>query len=193
MRDVSIIGIGQTIVGEHWDKSLRELGYYALAAALKDAKLARVDALYVGNAHSGALSNQENVGAMIADFAGLRGVEALKIEAAGASAAAAMRLGYIAVAGGLCDFVACVGVEKMTDQQPSTQESALAMSADGYDNSKRMRPGFTTATQNSGLPLPEPMRVSAGFFVTGLSGNTLIQTLPPRLMWRVMAIRAASI
>src|ERR1700761_4009808 len=37
------------------------------------------------------------------------------------------------------------------------------------------------------------MRVSAGFWVTGLSGKTLIQTLPPRLMWRVMAIRAASI
>src|SRR6185436_16664245 len=33
----------------------------------------------------------------------------------------------------------------------------------------------------------------AGFGVTGLSGKTLIQTFPPRLMWRVMAIRAASI
>jgi hypothetical protein len=37
------------------------------------------------------------------------------------------------------------------------------------------------------------MRVSAGFCVMGLSGKMLIQTLPPRLMWRVMAIRAASI
>src|ERR671916_542659 len=55
------------------------------------------------------------------------------------------------------------------------------------------RPGLTTATHFSGLPLPEPMRVSAGFCVTGLSGETLIHTLPPRLMWRVMAMRAASI
>src|ERR1700716_3618029 len=60
-------------------------------------------------------------------------------------------------------------------------------------SSNMIRPGFTTATQRSGLPLPEPMRVSAGFSVTGLSGKMLIQTLPPRLMWRVMAIRAASI
>src|SRR6516162_3497858 len=60
-------------------------------------------------------------------------------------------------------------------------------------SSKSTRPGCTTATQNSGLPLPEPMRVSAGFWVTGLSGKTRIQTLPPRLTWRVMAIRAASI
>ena len=55
------------------------------------------------------------------------------------------------------------------------------------------RPGLTTATQPSGEPLPEPMRVSAGFLVKGLSGKTLIQTLPPRLILRVMAIRAASI
>ena len=29
--------------------------------------------------------------------------------------------------------------------------------------SNNSRPGFTTATQYSGLPFPEPMRVSAGF------------------------------
>src|SRR5215218_7840832 len=55
------------------------------------------------------------------------------------------------------------------------------------------RPGLTTATQPSGLPLPEPMRVSAGFLVKGLSGKTFIQTFPPRLILRVIAIRAASI
>src|SRR6516165_12289945 len=60
-------------------------------------------------------------------------------------------------------------------------------------SSKSTRPGWTTATHSSGLPLPEPMRVSAGFWVTGLSGKTRIHTLPPRLTWRVMAIRAASI
>src|SRR5580692_1552391 len=60
-------------------------------------------------------------------------------------------------------------------------------------NSNRIRPGLTTATQCSGLPLPEPMRVSAGFWVTGRSGKTRIHTFPPRFTWRVMAIRAASI
>src|SRR5438477_421345 len=37
------------------------------------------------------------------------------------------------------------------------------------------------------------MRTSAGFFDTGLSGKMRIQMRPPRLMWRVMARRAASI
>src|SRR5207253_6279545 len=72
----------------------------------------------------------------------------------------------------------------------------IASRASGSDtpaSSNMTRPGLTTATQPSGEPLPEPMRVSAGFLVTGLSGNTLIQTLPPRLILRVIATRAASI
>src|SRR4029453_6919041 len=53
--------------------------------------------------------------------------------------------------------------------------------------------GFTFDTHHSGEPLPEPIRVSAGFLVIARSGKIVIQTLPPRLMWRVIAIRAASI
>src|SRR2546425_7018896 len=59
--------------------------------------------------------------------------------------------------------------------------------------SYRIRPGLTTATHPSGAPLPLPMRVSAGFLVYGLSGNTRIHILPPRLIERVIATRAASI
>src|SRR5713101_6359958 len=59
--------------------------------------------------------------------------------------------------------------------------------------SNSTRPGRMTATHCSGAPFPFPMRVSCGFLVIGLSGNTRTQILPPRLMKRVMATRAASI
>src|SRR6185312_3212775 len=71
--------------------------------------------------------------------------------------------------------------------------ASLAVSRSTPSISNRMRPGLTLATQNSGAPLPEPMRTSAGFLETGTSGKMRIQTRPARFMWRVMARRAASI
>jgi acetyl-CoA C-acetyltransferase len=130
MRDVSIIGIGQTKVGEHWGISVRHLALEAILGALKDAGVDKVDMLLVGNMLSGELAAQEHLGALVADFAGLRGVEAFKIEAACGSGAAAVRLGYIAVAGGMADVVLVVGVEKMTDRKGEETTAALAMAAD---------------------------------------------------------------
>ncbi len=131
MRDVAIIGVGQTKVGEHWDISLRHLALKALQAAMADAGVTRVDALYVGNMLSGELTGQEHVGALVADFAGLRGIEAFKIEAACGSGAAALRIGYLAVASEMTDIVIVVGVEKMTDVLGPDATTALAMAADG--------------------------------------------------------------
>ena len=130
MRDVTIIGIGQTKVGEHWDIGLRHLALEPLQAAMADAGVDRVDALYVGNMLSGELAGQEHLGALVADFAGLRGIEAVKVEAACGSGAAALRIGYVAVAGGLADVVLVVGVEKMTDTLGPGATTALAMAAD---------------------------------------------------------------
>ncbi len=130
MREVAVIGVGQTEVGEHWGVSLRHLALEAVQAAMADAGVVRADALYVGNMLSGELEGQEHLGALVADFAGLRGVEAFKIEAACGSGAAAVRMGYVAVAGGLADLVIVVGVEKMTDTLGPDTTAALAMAAD---------------------------------------------------------------
>lgn len=131
MRNVSIIGVGQTPVREHWDKSLRELAVEALLAALTDAHREQVDAIYVGNMLSGELAGQEHLGALIADEVGLRGVEALKVEAACGAGGAAVRTGYLAVASGQFETVAVVGVEKMTDLWNGAVTAGLAMAADG--------------------------------------------------------------
>ena len=130
MRDVSIIGIGQTPVGEHWQRSLRHLAYDAVAAAMKDAGIEAASAMYVGNMMSGETSGQSHLGALIADFCGLRGIEAVRVEAACGSGAAALRVGAMAVASGLHDLVICVGVEKMTDDVGGRLTSALAQAAD---------------------------------------------------------------
>src|SRR5258706_12143322 len=134
MRDVAIIGIGQTAVGEHWDRSIRDLAAEAIAKARADAGVERADALYVGNMASGALCGQENLGTLVGDAAGLLPIEAVKIEAACASGGAAVRAAWLAVAGGAHDYVIAVGVEKMTDLPTDGVTSALATAGDaGYE------------------------------------------------------------
>lgn len=67
MREVAIIGIGQTKVDEHWDKSLRDLAGEAALAALADSGVHQVEAVYVGNMMSGSANRQQHLGAYIAD------------------------------------------------------------------------------------------------------------------------------
>lgn len=130
MRDVSIIGFGQTPVGEHWELSLRHLAAQAVLAAMQDAGIERADALYVGNMIASETSGQHHLGALVADFVGLRGIEAFRVEAACASGAAALRAGYLAVASGAADLVIVVGLEKMTDAIGNSIATALAEAAD---------------------------------------------------------------
>jgi len=133
MRDVSIIGIGQTKVGEHWTTSLRHLALEAIQSAVADARVndaRQIDALYVGNMMAGALSYQQHLGALIADFAGLRGIEALTVEAADASGGAAVRQAVLAVSSGAVELALVVGVEKMTDMVGSAAITAQTMAAD---------------------------------------------------------------
>ena len=130
MTDVVIAGIGQTVVGEHWEIGLRELAYAALQDAVRDSGGLKPQSLFVGNMLAPTLSNQAHVGALLVDYAGLTGIEAVTIEAAGASGGAALRQGYLAVASGMVDVALVVGVEKFTDKVGAGVEEALATASD---------------------------------------------------------------
>ena len=129
MQEVAIIGIGQVPVGEHWDKRLVELAGDAIFAALEDAELTQVEALYVGNMMAGQLDKQSHLGALISDWIGMRGIEAMTVEAACGSGALALRTAMMAVGSGIVTSALAVGVEKMTDTSPLETTSALATAA----------------------------------------------------------------
>lgn len=130
MRKVAILGIGQIKVDEHWDKSLREIGGEAAFLAMQDAGVDKVDALYVGNMLSPMVSGQNQLGTFFGDWIGLWKQEAVKIEAACGSGAAAFRSALMAVASGDVESALVVGVEKMTDKAGRDVTAALATAAD---------------------------------------------------------------
>ncbi len=130
MRKVAILGIGQTKVDEHWEKSLREVGGEAAFLAMQDAGVDRVEALFVGNMLSPLISRQNQLGTFFSDWVGLWKQEAVKIEAACGSGAAAFRSALMAVASGDVDSALVLGVEKMTDKPGGEVTAALATAAD---------------------------------------------------------------
>lgn len=130
MREVAVLGIGQTKIDEHWGKSLRELAGEAALAAMMDAQVDHVESVYVGNMLSEVSNSQAHLGSMVADWIGQRYTDAVKIESACSSGGAAFRAGYLAVASGQVNVALVVGVEKMTDSPGDEITSGLATAAD---------------------------------------------------------------
>jgi acetyl-CoA C-acetyltransferase len=129
-HEVLVAGVGLTPVGEHWEKHLRELALEAYQAARDDAAGLQPQAFYVANMLSPALSGQIQLGALLADFAGLRGIEAVTVEAAEASGGMAFRQAYLAVASGQLDVALVLGVEKVTERASAELDAALASASD---------------------------------------------------------------
>ncbi len=144
MRDVAVIGVGCTTFGEKWNTSFRDLFVEAGALALEDAGVSgeQIGAMYVGNMSAGRFIEQEHIGALIADYAGLASthIPSTRVEAACASGGLSFRQAFISVASGIEDIVVAAGVEKMTDVASGASVEALAGAAD------REWEGFVGAT-----------------------------------------------
>ena len=132
MQRVFIVGIGQTPVSKGRDQRGRYMARDAIQSAMASAAIDPddVSALFVGNMMAGILGQQQQLGPLYADAAGLRGIESMTLEAACGSGAAAARVGFAAVAGGLHDLVVVCGMERMTQAPREDITLALATAAD---------------------------------------------------------------
>lgn len=132
MNEVFIAGIGRTPVTRGQNQRPERLGADAVRISLDDAGIAPddINALFVGNMAAGILSSQTQLAAVIAEQSGLPGLEAMTVEAACASGSAAMRMGYMAVAGGMHRAVVVCGTEQLAHADKQAATSALATAAD---------------------------------------------------------------
>ena len=134
MREVSIIGVGQTEFGELWERSFRDLGIEAGLKAIQDANISSedLDALYIGNMSAGKFIDQEHVSALVADYAGLVDMHlpTVRVEGGGACGAIALLQARLAIASGMYDIVMVGGAEKMTDVGDVQAAEILAGTAD---------------------------------------------------------------
>lgn len=132
VRDVAVIGIGLTKFGEHWNLGLKELAVEAGIKAVEDAGITgkNVQLVVGGNMSGGLFVGQEHGAGLLADYLGLNPIPAIRTEGACCSGGLAVRVGYLAVASGMYDYVAVGGVEKMTDVYGPQATTALSGAMD---------------------------------------------------------------
>jgi acetyl-CoA C-acetyltransferase len=116
--------------GEVWRRSLRQLFVDAASEAIKNTGVDHLDSLYVGCMSSGLFVGQEHLGSVMADYLGMRGLPAMRVESACASGGMAIRAAFTEVGSGMSDIVMASGVEKMTDCDGDQATYALATAAD---------------------------------------------------------------
>jgi acetyl-CoA C-acetyltransferase len=114
MRDVYAIGIGITSF-TRLEYPLAEIGAYAGIQALQDAKLDKVDHLFVSNMGAGRVNRQTALASAVLDHLCLQPAGAETIENGPASGASAIKTAYMAIASGMHNSVLVVGCEKMNE------------------------------------------------------------------------------
>jgi acetyl-CoA acetyltransferase len=133
LREVAIIGVGQTRFGEHVNLGAGELFAHAFKEAVADAKNG-FDPRLIQEAYIGTLGvgggQLGNFSALVGDATGLTGIPITRVENACASSGFAFRSAFLAVASGICEVALAGGIEKMRDLPPDRLRYWLGVSGD---------------------------------------------------------------
>jgi acetyl-CoA acetyltransferase len=109
-NDVYILGIYMTKFGKHSDRDVLDLGSEAILNALKDAGVSMKD---MGVMAAGQLMGGVGIAQQLQKQIGQTGIPAYNVTNACATGATAMRVVYMSIASGECDYGLAVGVEKL--------------------------------------------------------------------------------
>ena len=111
MREVYVVGIGMVPFAKYREKTLAEIGWPAVKAAIEDAGVEKrdIEAAFCGSALGGMMSGQR-----VLKQLGITGLPITNVENACSSSSSAFRQAYISVAAGVYDVVLVMGVEKLT-------------------------------------------------------------------------------
>ena len=116
-REVGVVGVGHPRFGKS-SVSFTDMCCYAAVDALDDAGIKTgeghgVDQLFLASMGAQMLNRQSGIASALVDTLNLRPAMAESVENGPASGASAIKLGYMAIASGMCDVVLVIGGEMM--------------------------------------------------------------------------------
>ena len=116
-RDVGIVGVGHPPFGK-LESTFTDMCCFAALEALDDAGIKTgpghgVDQILLATMGAQMLNRQSSIASGLVDTLNLRPAMAETVENGPASGASAIKLGYMAIASGMCDVVLVIGGEMM--------------------------------------------------------------------------------
>ena len=132
MKDVAVVGVGQSKFGKRTDASFRESAFEAARKAFEDVNLSKkeIDFPVVSTAMTESFNGQAAPASIIVDYLGLMPKGSIRVEDACASGSAAVRTGYSLIKSGLAETVLVVGVEKMNEVGTTKAIESMARASD---------------------------------------------------------------
>jgi acetyl-CoA C-acetyltransferase len=114
-RKVAVVGIGHSRFGRRTDVNVAELAFESIKQAIEDAGIDRKDVGFVSVGSAGGWYEEALPAVVINEYAGLKSVGTMRVEAACASGSAAVKVARDMIASGETDIALAVGVEKMSE------------------------------------------------------------------------------
>jgi acetyl-CoA acetyltransferase len=133
VRNVFVVGVGQTCFGKFLERNIRSLSEEALRLAIDDCGIDcdQIDIVYFANALSGLITGQETIRGQVAlRHSPLMGKPIINIDNACSSGSSAFQLAWLSVASGQADVTLALGAEKLTHADKAITFSAYASGVD---------------------------------------------------------------
>lgn len=121
LRNVAIVGVGQSKFGNRYDVRIDELAWEAASEALKDANASAKDMEFLVVGCTGGWSAESLPAVLCSEYCGTLPKGSMRVEAACATSSAAVATAYNFVASGYVDVALALGVEKMYESPTPVQ------------------------------------------------------------------------
>ena len=130
MKDVAVIGVGQSSFVRGYEGSIRELAFEAFREAMQDAGIAQKDVDASVFCSAPEYDKQRSPSGVLAEYLGLIPQPTFYVETVCSSSSTGLKVAYSMIKSGLHDVVVVLGFQKMSEITSAESQERMGRGAD---------------------------------------------------------------
>jgi acetyl-CoA C-acetyltransferase len=130
MKDVAVIGVGQSSFVRGYEGSIRELAFEAFREAMQDSGITQKDVDASIFCSAPEYDKQRSPAGVLAEYLGLIPQPTFYVESVCSSSSTGVKVGYSMIKSGLHDIVVVLGFQKMSEITSAESQERMGRGAD---------------------------------------------------------------